>query len=84
MPSRREIDAVAHVLRRELGRCPRAHEADLRNYRRAARLSLEAVDNLRLEAIESARCAERIAAVLKRLGYGFEVIERGQSIPQPN
>lgn len=84
MPSRREIDAVAHVLRHELGRRSGPHEADLRNYRRAARLGLEAVDRLRMETRESAHCAERVAMVLKRLGYGFEVIERDQSIPKQN
>jgi hypothetical protein len=84
MPSRREIDAVAQVLRHELGHRTNPQDVDPRNYRRAARLGLEAVDRLRTENLQAARCAERVASVLERLGYGFDIIQRGQSIPKHN
>ena len=78
MPLRRGVDTIGQAPRRPPGRQTRPPENDLR----VARLGLEYPDRPRLNGAASADCAERVADVLVRLGYGFNVIPRGSSAPK--
>jgi hypothetical protein len=77
MPLRRGVD-IAPVLRRDFERHPRLPENGLR----VAQLGLDCGDRPPLNEVASADCAERVAHVLGRLGYGFNVIARGSSAPK--
>lgn len=78
MPSRRGLDDVAQALRRTPGHrtIPRENDG------RVARRALDCEDLLRVNEIASTDCAERVADVLNRLGYGFNVIPRCRSAPK--
>ena len=75
MPIRRGLGDVAQVPRRDPGRGSVPRESDVR----AARCALDCEDLLHSNDIASTDCAERVADVLNRLGYGFNVVPRGSS-----
>ena len=83
MPLRRDVD-TAQVLRRDFGPHPRPLAGLPGNDLRVEQIGLDCADRLPANEVEagSADCAERVAHVLGRLGYGFNVIPRGSSAPK--
>ena len=78
MPSRRGLDDVAQVPRRAPGRRGVPQQTDVRS----DHLGLDYGERLRLNDIASGDCAQRVADVLNKLGYGFDVIPSNSSGPK--
>lgn len=76
MTSRKEREDVAQVLRQGDGRGT-VVESNMRATR-----SQDYRGRRRLDEIASLDCAEQVARVLNRLGYGFNVIPRERSAPK--
>ena len=78
MPLRKDIDPRANRARRPGGIYVDTPEPALRP------VAHRAIDCLRAETPHSTDCAERVATVLQKLGYGVAMIPRGKSAPQGN